>query len=64
MVDDSCALQSPIQDPDALARNIIKLLDDNDLRIRLAKAGHERIQEFSSERSEEKFVAFVRRFSD
>jgi glycosyltransferase involved in cell wall biosynthesis len=45
------ALLSPPQNPDALAQNITRLLQDDELRIRLAKAGHERIQGFTWERS-------------
>jgi glycosyltransferase involved in cell wall biosynthesis len=45
------ALLSPPGHPEALADNIIRLLKDDDLRIRLAKAGYERIQEFTWERS-------------
>jgi glycosyltransferase involved in cell wall biosynthesis len=45
------ALLSPPQNPDALAQNITRLLQDDELRMRLAKAGHERIQEFTWKRS-------------
>lgn len=45
------ALLSPPKDSMSLANNIIRLLEDNDLRVGLAKAGHERIQEFTWERS-------------
>ncbi len=45
------ALLSPPRDPMSLAKNIIHLLEDNDLRIRLANAGHKRIQQFTWERS-------------
>lgn len=45
------ALLSPPKDPEALAANILRLLEDDDLRIMLVKAGHERIQEFTWERS-------------
>jgi glycosyltransferase involved in cell wall biosynthesis len=41
----------PPRHPEALADNILRLLKDDDLRIRLAKAGYERIQEFTWERS-------------
>ena len=45
------ALLSPPKDPEALAENILRLLEDDELRISLAKTGHERIQEFTWERS-------------
>jgi len=45
------ALLSPPQNPEALAQNIAWLLQDDELRIRLANAGHERIKEFTWERS-------------
>lgn len=45
------ALLSPPKKPRALAANLLRLLEDDELRIRLAKAGHECIQEFTWERS-------------
>ncbi|MFA5880332.1 MAG: glycosyltransferase family 4 protein [Candidatus Margulisiibacteriota bacterium] len=45
------ALLSPIKNPALLAKNLIKLLEDDDLRVRLAKAGHEKIQTFIWEHS-------------
>jgi glycosyltransferase involved in cell wall biosynthesis len=45
------ALVSPIKDPLALAENIVRLVRDRDLRLRLAKRGHELIQQFTWERS-------------
>ena len=45
------ALLSPPKNPEFLAENVLRLLNDNDFRIRLAKAGYERIQEFTWERS-------------
>jgi glycosyltransferase involved in cell wall biosynthesis len=41
------ALLSPPKDPQALAQNILRLLEDDDLRVKLAKAGYERIQKFT-----------------
>jgi len=48
-VDGVNALLSAPGDADALARNIISLLDDDQLRIRLATAGHQSISEFTWE---------------
>ncbi|MGH9344907.1 MAG: glycosyltransferase [Terriglobia bacterium] len=45
------ALLSPSRDPRSLAGSILRLLDDDDLRQRIAQSGHERIQEFTWERS-------------
>lgn len=53
------ALLSPPRDPEALARNIIRLLDDDNLRQELAKAGHQRIQGFTWERSTDQLERFI-----
>jgi len=58
--DEGTALLSPPRDPEALARNIIRLLDDDGLRQRLAAAGHERIQSFTWERSTDQLEQFIR----
>ncbi len=52
-------LLSPIYDYEALAKNIIKLISDNELRIRLAKNGNENIKKFNWESAVEKFVEVV-----
>jgi len=41
------ALLSPPRDPEALAKNLLCLLEDDNLRIQLAEAGHKHIQEFT-----------------
>ncbi|MBU1177601.1 glycosyltransferase family 4 protein [Patescibacteria group bacterium] len=48
------ALISPIKKPTALAANLLKLLDDDGLRIKLAQHGHQDIQEFGWEKSAKK----------
>lgn len=48
------ALISPVQNPEALAANIIRLIEDDKLRYRIAEAGHQNIQRFSWEKSYEK----------
>ena len=53
------ALLSPPKDPEALAANLLRLIEDDELRIRLAKAGHERVQEFTWERSTELLEQFL-----
>ena len=45
------ALLSPPGQPGALAENVLKLLEDDELRVQLAQAGHRRIQRFTWERS-------------
>lgn len=45
------ALLTPIGNPEALAEAISSLLDDNGLRVRLAQAGCEHIQQFTWERA-------------
>jgi len=45
------ALLSPIKDPEALAENLKRLLEDDNLRVKIARAGNERIKEFTWEHS-------------
>lgn len=45
------ALLSPPGYPKALAENLLRVLRDDNFRIQLAKAGHERIKEFTWDRS-------------
>ena len=56
---DVTALLSPPKNPGALAENLLRLLEDDELRIKLAKAGHERIQEFTWERSTDLLEQFL-----
>ena len=53
------ALLSPPRDPEALTKNLLRLLEDDDLRIQLAKAGHKRIQEFTWDRSTDLLEQFL-----
>ena len=53
------ALLSPPKDPEALAANLLRLLEDDELRMRLAVAGHEHIQEFTWERSTDLLEQFL-----
>lgn len=55
------ALMSPVRDPDALAKNICRLIEDDELRIRLAKKGNETIKEFTWENSFGKMKALMER---
>ena len=45
------ALVSPVKDVEALANNIIRLIEDDDLRCRIAEAGNRNIQRFTWERA-------------
>ena len=53
------ALISPVGNADALARNIIRLVDDDQLRYRLAKKGMETIKAFDFEKSYVMFRDFI-----
>ena len=52
------ALISPIRNPQLMSENVLRLLKDGDLRIRLAKAGGERIREFTWDRTTSLFERF------
>jgi len=53
------ALISPPRDPQALAHNLIRLLDDDALRVKLAEAGNRSIRWFTWERSTEHLEQFI-----
>lgn len=57
--DNETALVSRAGDVRGLAENILRLIRDDGLRIRIARAGHEYIQQFTWERAYEKFKAAV-----
>lgn len=48
-IDNENALVSPIYDNIALANNILKLINNNELRIKIATAGNQSIQQFTLE---------------
>lgn len=54
-IDGKTALLSPVRDPEALAANIIRLIEDDDLRIKIAKEGNKYIQQFNWENSYQRF---------
>lgn len=54
-IDGKTALLSPVRDPKALADNIIKLIEDDDLRIKIAKNGNKYIRSFTWDKSYLKF---------
>lgn len=47
--DGETALVSPVKDVEALANNIIRLIEDDNLRYRIAEAGNRNIQQFTWE---------------
>lgn len=51
MTDGVTALMSPIKDPEALAANLLRLIRDRELRLRIAEAGWRHIQDFTWERA-------------
>lgn len=59
VVDKKNALISPIKDYEALAKNIIMLIENDDLRHKLAKQGYIDIQNFSQEKSYVKFKRVI-----
>lgn len=46
-IDGETALVSPVGDSEALAKNIIRLIEDDELRLRIAENGNRFIQKFS-----------------
>jgi len=52
--DKKTGLISPVGDVDSLAKNILTLIKNNDMRIKLAKAGNAFIQQFTWQRSFDK----------
>jgi len=53
------ALMSPVYDVEALADNVCRLIEDNQLRIRIAKAGAEGIKKFTIESAVDKFLSVL-----
>lgn len=53
------ALLSPAKDPDALAANLVRLLDDQQLRLRLAYQGHEMVRRFTWDRAVTSFESVL-----
>lgn len=53
------ALLSPPKDPASLAKNLLTLLDDDDLRVRIALEGHKHIKTFTWDRSTDLLEGFI-----
>ena len=58
-IDRETALLSPVKNPEALAENIIRLIQDDDLRIKIANQGNKFIQSFTWEKSYKKFKKLI-----
>jgi glycosyltransferase involved in cell wall biosynthesis len=56
------ALVSPPRDVDALVRNIVELLTDDVLRVRLAEAGNEYVRRFDWDESAAVLEGFLHRY--
>ena len=50
-IDGETALVSPVGDSEAMANNIIRLIEDEELRYRIANDGYQFIQRFTWEES-------------
>lgn len=57
--DGETALVSPVHDPESLALNIIRLIEDDDLRYYIAEEGNRNIQQFNWESAYDKFKLFI-----
>ncbi|MCK9169275.1 MAG: glycosyltransferase family 4 protein [Treponema sp.] len=53
------ALISPVCDPNALSKNILKLINDDSLRIRIATEGNKIIRQFTWEKAYNLFSDFI-----
>jgi len=64
-IHEETALLSPPSDPGALAQNVVRLVRDQDLRIRIAQQGYRHIQQFTWEKAvgkmEETLLSGVKR---
>jgi L-malate glycosyltransferase len=54
-INEKTALLSPPKNPELLAKNLLKVLTDDKLRIKLAQSGHQNIQKFTWKKSTDKF---------
>lgn len=59
-IDGENALVSPIRDAQRMADNIIRLIEDDNLRFRIALQGYEHIQQFSIENSYRMFKEAIK----
>lgn len=61
-IDEKTALLSPPKNPNLLAKNLLKLLIDENVRLRLAYAGYDNIKNFDWERSTNKLETLFKTF--
>ena len=60
MVEDGkTGLISPVKNPEKLAENILKLIENDELRINLAKSGNNYVQQFNWDESVKKFIEVI-----
>jgi glycosyltransferase involved in cell wall biosynthesis len=59
-IHEETALLSPPQRPDLLAANVRRLLDDPNLRVRLAEAGRDHVRHFTWDRAVGRFEAVLK----
>jgi glycosyltransferase involved in cell wall biosynthesis len=55
-----------VSDPDdfaSLVNNVLQLLSDEELRVRIASAGRNRISEFTWEQSTQRLIEFLNRYA-
>ena len=57
--DEETALVSPIKDINALAKNVIRLLRDQELRIKLAENGNRYVQQYTWKRAYNRFKSIL-----
>ena len=55
-LNEKTALVSPIKNPEALAKNLIRVLTNEPLRLQLAEKGYQKIQQFSWDANCEKLA--------
>lgn len=59
MKNETTALLSPARQPEILAKNILRLLCDTDLRVGLAKCGNEYIQQFTWKKATDRLESIL-----
>jgi glycosyltransferase involved in cell wall biosynthesis len=60
---ETTALLSPPKDPSALAQNILRLIQNDELRLRIARAGNAHIQNFTWDKSVAAFEHEIKNFN-
>ena len=59
-IPDKTALMSPVHDTDAMADNILKLINDSSLRIKIAHQGNDFIKQFTWEKAALSFEEYIK----